>query len=757
MVWELDDRNRAGSIREDEPEGPAPGKVTLTESLPRRRVQRAAQGGGPAPEPARLQAIADRGVDDATSPLPYADVIARSFGRHDVGGVRTATGGGAAEAAQALGARAYATGDTIAFGSAPDLRLAAHEAAHVVQQRAGVQLDGGVGRADDPYEQHADAVADLVVRGQSAEALLDRHAGGGGGGVQRSVQRFAGGGGAVASEAPASDEGSAALAESCSEAASDAGTGGAPAPDGAAAGPDGAPAVDPAAAAAATARGPTPTEATEIAAAAAAAGGPEAPSAAARAPEAAGTGAPTATGTAAPTASTGGASTAAPTSAPAPTSAAPVAAGDGAAWESFAGAFGGFPPDVRALFGGSPTGAQLAQTFTPTQRDKLTAFLGNGQIPDRLFNGGDVARPPAQAQAATARQRILVSGHIMTTGTYANRQLEQQRVEARMCGHFVSLINAYAGVGSASAHDVRGSFDYRGDVVLFTGTAGHTTHSRGNLPVDQFDTIQPGDWLYINAGGNHSVVFGAWEQPHAVPRRSRDGTRTILARNAITYDQRHNNRGEGGLRHDHTPLGAEPSRRDPYVWAITRVQPPEETNVATSVDDLLPGADTLTSAAERNRAGLEQSGITADAARAHVQTQNAALIEHVGRPRAGGDRSSRLSDSQRTLLTQANAVDNLEQLVHLNERLQRLAASVDALETGEGRGPFTYGEFDDTNTATRAASGHYDTSAGHVGDEAFDNTDESRTTGLLENVRAPLAGYTPARGGAAGRHGGRAT
>jgi hypothetical protein len=45
-----------------------------------------------------------------------------------------------------------------------------------VQQRAGVHLKGGVGQVDDPYEQHADRVADLVVRGESAEAVLDERA-----------------------------------------------------------------------------------------------------------------------------------------------------------------------------------------------------------------------------------------------------------------------------------------------------------------------------------------------------------------------------------------------------------------------------------------------------------------------------------------------------------------------------------------------------------------------------------------------------
>jgi len=75
----------------------------------------------------------------------------------------------------AMRARAYTVGARVAFNGAPDLHTAAHEAAHVVQQRAGVQLAGGVGRTGDVYERHADAVADRVVAGQSSEALLDAY------------------------------------------------------------------------------------------------------------------------------------------------------------------------------------------------------------------------------------------------------------------------------------------------------------------------------------------------------------------------------------------------------------------------------------------------------------------------------------------------------------------------------------------------------------------------------------------------------
>ena len=125
-----------------------------------------------------VHGAAARGLEAPASPLPHLDQIQKSFGHHDVSHVQAHVGGAAAEASTAMGASAYATGNDVAFASTPDLHTAAHEAAHVIQQKGGVQLKGGVGEADDTYEQHADAVADKVVAGESAEALLDQMAAG---------------------------------------------------------------------------------------------------------------------------------------------------------------------------------------------------------------------------------------------------------------------------------------------------------------------------------------------------------------------------------------------------------------------------------------------------------------------------------------------------------------------------------------------------------------------------------------------------
>lgn len=148
-------------------------------ALQRLTLQRSAEGSQPTgrEDPAQVHAAALHGISGSGGPLPFLDIIQRSFGKHDVSAVRVHTDWAAAEGARAIGAAAYAVGNHIAFAIQPDLHTTAHEAAHVIQQRAGVNLPSGVGQVGDPYERHADAVADLVVRGQSAEALLDRRPG----------------------------------------------------------------------------------------------------------------------------------------------------------------------------------------------------------------------------------------------------------------------------------------------------------------------------------------------------------------------------------------------------------------------------------------------------------------------------------------------------------------------------------------------------------------------------------------------------
>lgn len=105
--------------------------------------------------------------------MPYREQIQAAFGHHDISHIEAHVDAAAGAAVRSMGAEAIASGTHVAFAGTPSLFTAAHEAAHVIQQAAGVDVAGGVGRDGDRYERHADEVAERVVRGRSAVDLLD--------------------------------------------------------------------------------------------------------------------------------------------------------------------------------------------------------------------------------------------------------------------------------------------------------------------------------------------------------------------------------------------------------------------------------------------------------------------------------------------------------------------------------------------------------------------------------------------------------
>lgn len=109
--------------------------------------------------PDQIHQIAAAGVQGNGSPLPHLEELQSAFHPHDLSNVRAFIGGPAQAAADALNAMAYTVGNRIAFATPPSLQLAAHEATHVIQQRGGVHLVGGVGQTGDAYERQADDVA----------------------------------------------------------------------------------------------------------------------------------------------------------------------------------------------------------------------------------------------------------------------------------------------------------------------------------------------------------------------------------------------------------------------------------------------------------------------------------------------------------------------------------------------------------------------------------------------------------------------
>lgn len=148
-------------------------------------VQR--DGDAPAPAAATVHALARGATRGRGHGLPHLERIQQAFGHHDIRGVQAHTGDHAAQAARGMRARAFTLGEHVAFADRPDLHTAAHEAAHVVQQRRGVTARDGVGERGDRYERHAELVAELVVGGRSAESTLGPPIGAGA--DARAVQR----------------------------------------------------------------------------------------------------------------------------------------------------------------------------------------------------------------------------------------------------------------------------------------------------------------------------------------------------------------------------------------------------------------------------------------------------------------------------------------------------------------------------------------------------------------------------------------
>jgi uncharacterized protein DUF4157 len=187
----------------DSAPAPAPGKRTLTMSLPSgARIQRRAAERSAVPEraasapdyradwgsisggiPADPDAVV-AGVSGSTGgqlPDPLQARLSGALGV-DVSGVRVHTDATAASAAEALSARAFTVGQDVHFGAGqydPETpagdHLIAHEVAHTVQQRGGapaVQHKLEVSQPGDALESEADRFADAFVQGSPAPGAL---------------------------------------------------------------------------------------------------------------------------------------------------------------------------------------------------------------------------------------------------------------------------------------------------------------------------------------------------------------------------------------------------------------------------------------------------------------------------------------------------------------------------------------------------------------------------------------------------------
>lgn len=108
--------------------------------------------------------VAEARRETGASEMPHHQRIQAAFGPYALDGVDARV----APSEVDEGAHAQAEGDKVRFEQRPDLFTAAHEAAHVVQQRLG-KASGG-----QALERHADEVARAVVEGRSARPLLSQ-------------------------------------------------------------------------------------------------------------------------------------------------------------------------------------------------------------------------------------------------------------------------------------------------------------------------------------------------------------------------------------------------------------------------------------------------------------------------------------------------------------------------------------------------------------------------------------------------------
>ena len=691
-----------------------------------------ARGGPDDPDPV---AAAEAGVRGAGASLPFLDTIQAAFGDHDVSGIRAHTGGAAAEAAGAIGADAYATGSDVAFAGAPDLHTAAHEAAHFIQQQDGVSLKGGVGAEGDRYERHADAVADRVVRGQSAADLLDEFGGGGSGGSGGSPSSTALG-------APGRND----ATQSRSFSTGGGGSCGKVVQRVACKGTDNRTSTDHlqrilqdgdldtvsaalgALRANAAFRNPDECRAYEVIRFEGSADSYELQLSADEVD-------------------------------------AMVKAfarrkrflqhdpslmiDDGNStslgpWDVFAGRFndefatilrafdlGGKDGKPDSAYDGAKKGeqsgasvvtARLQYLFTDNQRKLLMDFFSTDRIPDRLFNGDETGR-------ATAQQRILMASVILARGTYAPGSFEQ-RVHARMCFHWAHIVRHYAGATQSSGlltQGVMGNLDHAGNAV-FGGGEGEVVYkdhrvnvadlpeeegengvgplngsqaetyarrqAKGKgggmfrskaLPWDRFEEIQAGDWLYIynangSGSGNHSVVFSRWsggDQQTVV-----DG-KTVRHRTAVLFSQ---GSPAGGGREHTSVLGEGYYKTDgPTIKPIVRVtRVNAEAAPADTPEALLPKlADSkrmarLSTANKRFLAkkARRERPVDLDKLAEWLREDNRTLIASV---------EGHLTDGQKALLEETNRRTEIEALVMLNQKLVALSANAALHERNEAK------------------------------------------------------------------------
>jgi hypothetical protein len=345
------------------------------------------------------------------------------------------------------------------------------------------------------------------------------------------------------------------------------------------------------------------------------------------------------------------------------------------------------------------TSAEVHEMFSSaTQQRKILEYCDTHMIPDRLFNGDDTGN-------ANAQQRILMSAHILAHGTIQAGSFTQ-RLHARFCGHWVELVNNYAGVGTTGGRGIENEFDHEGNIVVGSGYLTgeyegertdvnesergeghpHRLFRRAPLPISDFDTIQAGDWLYVfvntdTAGGDHSVIFSNWlsndqESGGVHYRRAAVFSQTSVERGAT--------RDEWLLGDQAGRVGGHPGHP---VYPITRVvrhnpddHPPGTVGELESAD--LGVRTTRSSRISRlndqfiRRHTPRRQHIDRNALNHFLQESNNSLLDQL-------EGTGRAEPGQLMLWQATNQSTDLEVLVRLNERLNNLIRGATTLSSAE--------------------------------------------------------------------------
>ncbi|TNE86034.1 MAG: hypothetical protein EP330_24170 [Deltaproteobacteria bacterium] len=376
-------------------------------------------------------------------------------------------------------------------------------------------------------------------------------------------------------------------------------------------------------------------------------------------------------------------------------------------------------PTVRAHQLGGASGEALSQEeldrlFTPTQQELLAGFCDTHIIPDRLFNGDEVG-------GSTAPQRLMLSAHILATGNYRPGSFAQA-VHARMCGHWVNLVNHYAGVSAANRVGIRESFDHTGRLTMSVGedeneageselgvarqgvfdgisrrhrrteeqaiadgeaASEHVAFRCENLPMDQLDSLTPGDWLYVfndngrdgqrHGGGNHSIIFSRYGSDW---RHNDEGKpyRIILCMSQISPSAG----GREETRFIGPHYGFVGNERITPITSVTR--PSQGARPVRNADELAAALGTGAEA-RRNQAFIarfmrRRSGrFDYDALARDLRTENEAMIDEIGQGLDG----QRMTPMQRAAFTELNlrrqegqTAQSIGELVRLHQKLTSL-------------------------------------------------------------------------------------